>query len=271
MNLLDSMERRFGRYALPGLVRQIVILNALVYLLNLWNPALISYLDLNPGAVLHGEVWRLVTYIFIPNYGSVLGTLSGAAASTTDAIFVIFSLLFLWWIGTALEEAWGTFRLNVFYLIGMIGTTIAAFLFGASFSNGMLNLSLFFAFAWFYPEAQMYFIILPVKVKWMAWFFAVSVLWQFLSLASFAYGMALVAALLNYLLFFGPQIVARLRQRREVGARREAYRSASIPEEEPLHRCAVCKRTDVSNPELDFRVAADGNDYCMEHLNQAPR
>lgn len=266
MNLLDNLERRFGRYAIPGLVRQIVILNALVYLLSLWSPAMIPLLDLNPVAVAHGQVWRLVTYIFIPNTGSVFGALFGSTGSILD---VLFSLMFLWWIGNGLEEVWGAFRLNLFYLVGMAGTTVAAFVFGADFSNGILNLSLFFAFAWFFPDMQMFFIIFPVKVKWMAWFFAASVAWQFLTLGDFAYRMALAAALANYLLFFGPEIVARARQRHRVGLRREKYQRAAIPEEEPLHRCVVCQRTEISNPELDFRVAADGNDYCMEHLNRA--
>ena len=52
----------------------------------------------------------------------------------------------------------------------MIGTTIAAFFFGRNFSNTMLNASLFFAFASFYPDEVIYiFFILPVKVKWLAW------------------------------------------------------------------------------------------------------
>lgn len=265
MNFINKLEQRFGRYAIPGLVRQIVVLNALVYLLSLWSPAMLRFLDLDPAAILHGQVWRLVTYIFIPNYGSVFGALFGAQGQMLD---ILFSLLFLWWIGEALEQTWGAFRLNLFYLVGMLGTTLAAFLFGADFSNGMLNLSLFFAFAWFYPEMQMLFIIFPVKVKWMAWFFVATVAWQVVTLRSFAYVMALAAALLNFLLFFGPEIFAKARNRQRVERRRSTFERASIPEEEPLHRCAVCHRTDISNPELEFRVAADGNDYCMEHLGQ---
>ena len=79
--------------------------------------------------------------------------------------------------------------------------------------------------------------------------------------------MAMGASLANLAIFFGPELVSELRQRRQVHGRRRRYAEASIPEEEPLHRCTVCQRTERSNPELDFRVSSrDGNDYCMEHL-----
>lgn len=261
---LDFLERRFGQYAIPGLVRLIVALNTVVYLLSLWNPALLSWLDLDPAAILGGQLWRLVTYIFIPGYGGIFTALFGQSGS---ALEVIFSLLFLWWIGDGLEHAWGAFRLNLFYLIGMLGTTLAAFLFGADFSNGMLNLSLFFAFAWFYPNLQIYFFfVLPVLMKWLAWFFAAMLLWNFVSLGSNAYRMAVIASMANFLLFFGPEIIAGARHRRKVSQRRQSFPKAAAPEDEPLHRCVVCRRTDLSHPELEFRVAQDGNDYCTEHL-----
>ena len=264
MNAFDSLERRFGRFAIPGLVRLIVALNALVFILSLWSPAMISWLVLDPAAVAHGQVWRLVTYIFIPGYGGIFTAVFGQSGSVLE---VVFGLLFLWWIGDGLEQAWGTFRLNLFYLIGMLGTTVASFAFGADFSNGMLNLSLFFAFAWFYPNLQIYlFFILPVFVKWLAWFAAAMLFWNFVSLGSNSYRMAVIASLANFLLFFGQEILGNARQRHQVSQRREKFSRAALAEEEPLHRCSVCRRTDISNPELEFRVARDGNDYCTDHL-----
>ncbi|MEI8234013.1 MAG: rhomboid family intramembrane serine protease [Verrucomicrobiota bacterium] len=256
MNLIDSLERRFGRFAIPGLVRMIVLLNALVFLCSKFNPAFLLYLDLDQAAVRHGEFWRLVTYILIPQ--------------TSSYLWILFALWFLWMIGDGLESVWGAFRLNLFYLIGMMGTTAAAFLFGAEFSNSMLNFSLFFAFAWFFPDTEVYVLgILPLRIKWLAYAMAALLLVQFAA-GSAALKMAMVASLANYLLFFGPEIVARLRQRRAVGQRRQKFEQAAQPEEEPLHLCAVCHRSDLSNPELEFRVARDGNDYCMEHLPKRP-
>ena len=256
MNLIDSLERRFGRFAIPGLVRMIVLLNALVFLCSKFNPAFLFYLDLNRAAVWHGEYWRLVTYILIPQ--------------TSSYLWILFALWFLWMIGDGLESVWGAFRLNLFYLIGMVGTTAAALLFGAEFSNSMLNFSLFFAFAWFFPDTEVYVLgILPLRIKWMACAMAALLLLQFAA-GSAALKMAMAASLANYLLFFGPEIVSRLRQRRTVGQRRQRFEQAAQPEEEPLHRCVVCHRSDLTNPELEFRVARDGNDYCMEHLPRRP-
>jgi len=257
MNLIDTLERRFGRFAILGLVRMIVALNALVFLCGKLNPALLLYLELNTAAVRHGEYWRLVTYILIPG--------------TDSYLWILFALGFLWMIGDGLESVWGAFRLNLFYLIGMVGTTVAALFFGAEFSNSMLNLSLYFAFAWFFPNMEVYLLaILPIRIKWLAWMMAGLLLVQCV-MGSLAFKMAVIASLANFLIFFGPEVIAHIRQRRGVSSRRKEYAQASVPEDEPLHRCVVCHRSSTSHPDLDFRVGRDGNDYCLEHLPKATK
>jgi membrane associated rhomboid family serine protease len=120
---------------------------------------------------------------------------------------MLLALWFLWFIGEGLERAWGSFRLTLYFVVGMIGTTIAAFLFGSNFSNGMLITSLFFAFARFYPEEIIYILfILPVKIKWLAWIYAAFLMLGFF-LGPNSYRAALVAAFINYFIFFGPEII----------------------------------------------------------------
>lgn len=261
MTFLDSLERRFGRFAIPGLVRIVVGFNALVFVLHKLNPAYLSALDLAPDKVLQGEVWRLITYIFIPQFGAGL---------IPDWLSVLLYLFFLWFVGTGLEEAWGAFRLNMFYLVGMIGTTAAAYFFGQGFSNSMLNMSLYFAFAWFYPEMMILaFFIIPVKIKWLAWFMAGTIFLGFL-LGGLSYRMAVLAAFANYLLFFGPEIYREARHRRGVASRRRRFEKQAAPEGDALHTCEVCKRTELSDPHLEFRVSRDGHEYCLEHLPKRP-
>jgi membrane associated rhomboid family serine protease len=256
MSLLDSLERRFGRFAIPGLIRIVAGFNALVFVLERLNPQLVHMLDLNRAAILHGQIWRLVTYIFIP--------------ATDSPIWIFFVLLFLWFIGEGLERAWGAFRLNLFYLVGMIGTTVAAFFFGNDFSNTMLNASLFFAFANFYPEEVIYvFFILPVKVKWLAWVSAALLLLGFVTGPN-SYRMALLAAFANYLIFFGPGIISAVRNRQQVAGRRRQFESAAA-EEEALHHCAICGATELTNPNLEFRVSRNGEEYCLAHLPSAAK
>ena len=262
MTLLDYLERRYGRFAIPGLLRIVVALTALVYLLALFNPGFLSFLTLEPGRILKGEVWRLVTYIFIPR--SI-----GAPGSMMQPLWLLIALWFLLFIGDRLEHAWGAFRLNLYFLVGMIGTTIAAFLFGAQFSNAMLASSLFFAFASFYPEEVIYIMfILPVKVKWLAWVSAGLLLLGFLTSPN-SYRMALVAALANYFLFFGPDLVRAARQRLQTAQRRQRFEEKARPEEASLHRCANCGATELTNPSLEFRVSRDGEEYCLAHLPSA--
>jgi hypothetical protein len=255
MTWLDKLERRLRFLGIPGLMRIVVGLNALVFMLVRLNPEFRFALDLDPARIIHGEIWRLVTYIFLPQ--------------TSSFLWIILLLWFLWFIGEGLEHAWGAFRLSLYFFVGMIGTTVAAFFFGAHFSNSMLYASLFFAFARFYPDQVIYLLfILPAKIKWVAWFSAAFLVFGFV-IGPNAYHMALVAALANYLIFFGPEIIHEARHRGEVSARRRRYAQSSRGEAEALHKCAVCGATELSDPNLDFRVARDGEEYCMAHLPKA--
>jgi membrane associated rhomboid family serine protease len=251
MTWLDKLERRFGFLGIPGLIRIVIGFTALVWALAWLLPGFGSMLTLDPVRIRHGEVWRLVTYIFIPQ---------------TFSFWIVLALWFLWFIGEGLERAWGPFRLTLYFFVGMIGTTVAAFFFGSDSSNYMLLMSLFFAFARFYPDEVIYILfILPVKIKWLAWIFAAFLLVGFL-LNSNSYRAALIAAFANYFIFFGPEIVRQATHRHEVSTRRRRFEGHSRNADEALHRCAVCGATELTDPNLDFRVARDGEEYCMAHL-----
>lgn len=259
MAWIDKLERRLGFIAIPGLLRYIAAFTALVFVLYKLNPQFLEMIDLDTKAVRHGEVWRLVTYIFIPGLGSLLPMPDWANAA--------FSVLFLIWVGNRLEIEWGAFRVTLFFLIGMMGTTVAAFLFGHQFSNAMLISSLFFAFARFYPDLVIFVgYILPAKVKWVAWVYAAILLWQFL-FGSMAFRSAVIVAFANYLLFFGGEIFREARHRGQVSVRRQRFESdVRATSDQPLHTCKVCGATEVTHPDLEFRVARDGEEYCVPHL-----
>ncbi|HEX8680313.1 MAG TPA: rhomboid family intramembrane serine protease [Chthoniobacterales bacterium] len=262
MTWLDKLERRIGFIAIPGLIRAVVALTALVYVLTVLSPEFLGILDLNPARIRRGEVWRLVTYIFLPSAPARPGAL-------LSPLFVVMALMVLWMMGDGLERAWGAFRLTLYFLVGMIGTTIAAFLFGAQFSNSMLATSLLFAFAWFYPDEIIYVLfILPVKWKWLAWFTAALVALGFIA-GPMSLRMATIAALSNFLIFFGPEFFQRTRHRQDVASRRKRFEVQTRSEAEPLHKCATCGATELTDPSLDFRVSRNGEEYCMKHLPSA--
>lgn len=249
-NFWRFVGRWFPWLGTPGLLKAVVLLNALTFLLITANPAYAEVLTLDPAKIMQGEVWRLVSYIFVPE--------------TRSVFWIFFALLFLWFLSTMLEDMWGPLRLNVFYFLGMIGCTAAAFFFGGGPSNTFLNLSLFFAFATIAPDYEVFlFFIARVKIKYIAWIMAGIFGLQFLVLPVSA-KMAMAASLANYLLFFGPPFVRNRWIARSDAQRLSRFKSAQG--ETTLHRCTTCGRTEVSDPDLEFRVAASGEEFCGEHL-----
>lgn len=243
------LERRLPWLGTPGLLKAVVLLNALTFVLISMEPAYRDVLMLDPEKIKAGQVWRLITYIFVPE---------------ATGFWVIFALLFLWFLAAALEELWGALKLNVFYLTGMLGCTAAAFFFGGGSSNTFLNLSLFFAFATVAPDYEIFlFFIVRIKVKYLAWILAGLFLLQFLVIPMSA-KMAMAASMINYLVFFGPNLLGsqtrRLSGVSSIKTRRDGH------QEDALHTCASCGRTDLTHPDLQFRVAASGDEFCLEHL-----
>ncbi|HEY3900791.1 MAG TPA: hypothetical protein VGM54_19430 [Chthoniobacter sp.] len=262
MNWIDRAERNFGHLAIPHLIRLIAVFNALVFVLyRAVNPEIFGMLALDPEAVKHGQIWRLITYVFIPTIGTPV----------VDWLIAGLYILYIWWLGDGLESAMGSFRVNLFYLLGMIGTTVAAFFTGANFATAMLNSSLLFAFARFYPDTMIYLMMLiPVKVKWLAWITGFFLLVGFI-FNSWDYRLSLLVALANYFIFFGHEIFQEAVHRSEVHSRRQRFEAAVRPSDDSaMHHCAVCGKTELQAPDLEFRVAKDGHEYCVEHLPKQP-
>jgi hypothetical protein len=254
------MERRFGGLAIENLTLFIVGGMAIVFALMLVRPEFISLLTFSVPAIAHGQVWRLVTFLFIP--------------TTSSPFWLLVALYFLWLLGTNLESEWGAFKYNAYYFIGMAGTAAAAFLTGASQGNNYLNLSLLFAFATLYPDYQiLIFFVIPLRVKWLGWLSFALVAYEFV-ISGWSERAAIVAALANYLLFFWREIAALARGGKAPvprGARRESSRPPSAPAATRV--CALCGAREEDG--ADVRVcscekckAATGGAsraLCLEH------
>ena len=250
--MIDRLERSLSRFAIHGLIRYVVALNALVFILVTANHDYAQVLELDRAAILHGQVWRLVSWVFLP--------------TTLDFFWIIFYLMFTWWLGDLLEGSWGTFRLNAYYILGIVLCVTSALLFGASEGNLFLNLSLFLAVATLAPNLEiLLFLVIPVKIKWVALFslvFPASVL----LFGPLAEKMAVVMCLGNYLLFFAPGYFKGTLASHKTRGRRQRFETAKLPADAALHSCAVCGATERTHPDTEFRVASDGNEYCAEHL-----
>lgn len=257
MSLLNRLERKFGHLAIHGLLRYVAAFSGLCFVLYKLQPEYLQFLALDWSRVMQGEVWRLFTYVFIPAVGGIF----------PDWLGMAFYVMFLFWMGDGLDRAWGPFRLNVFFMLGMLGTTIAAFISSSGASGGYLHMTVFLAFARFYPDEWIrLFFLLPVKVKWLAWLDGALLCLSFLG-GQTSDRFAIIAGLANYLIFFGRDIVTDIKTHREVSDRRAKFqREMREGREETMHRCKICGLTEVQSPHAEFRVSSDGEEYCLEHL-----
>jgi len=285
---MSPFERKFGKYAIQNLSFVLVFCYAVGYLLELFDRSglLISYLTLNPYAILHGQIWRLVTWVLIP-------------PSSGGLFFTLLMLYFYCSIGTSLERTWGTYRYNVYLFQGMLFTIAGSFLLmgycylfkpeisllGAvltvdtpreyftviamMFSTYYINMSIFLAYAATFPDAQVLLMfIIPIRVKWLGIIYAVMLLFQFLG--STVYGkFAIGASLLNFVVFFLTSRNMMHLNPKQIHRRQEFKRDVRRNTGITKHKCAICGRTEVDSPQMQFRFCSkcDGNyEYCEEHL-----
>lgn len=264
-------------FGIPNLMLWVVLGNVLVYVLDLFSEGYFSgILTFVPAYILQGQVWRLVTFILVPEYGG-------------NILFFAISAYFYYFIGSRLEEQWGTARFNFFYFFGvllalLVGVlaALAGHTMEVTTSMYYTNLSLFLAFASLYPNSQvLLFYIIPVKVKYLAYLDVIFLLYEMImQLRAGAYFMALlpVLAILNYLIFFGESLLDALRwqgqrfKHKNSSQTIQFKRAAKQAQNRTgyLHKCCVCGRTDAEYPDLEFRYCskcAGYRCYCMDHIN----
>lgn len=258
MRLFHRLERAFGRFAVPHLALYLIGGQVLFFGL-----AMLAQFDLRkimflPALVREGEIWRLFTFVLVPPVSGQVGLV--------DAVFLAISWYFFHMISQALENHWGMFRFNLFFLLGWMLTVGFAFLTPNSVTGyAFFAVSVFLAFAFLNPDFELYlFFILPVKIKWFA-----LVMWLGLAY-TFAVGgwparLGVLAATGNFLIFFTGEIIQRMktgRRHMQQQTRRAAFQPAK---DEPRHRCVVCGKNDRTHPLEDFRYGDDDRCYCAEH------
>ena len=288
---MKDLRRRFDRFCfihrnkgIPNLMLYICIGSAIAYVMTMMtqNTIIYQFLVFAKNAILHGQVWRLFSYPLTYGY------------SSSNILLTAIGLLCYYSLGRVIEHQWGTLRFNLFYFTGVILMDIFCLVLPYPFylraNVTYLNMSLFLAYATLYPNASfLLFFIIPVK----AWIFALFDL--VLTLVDvfanpFPINLFPLVALANYFLFFGKDVVniiplsLRLKVRK-LFRKKEAPRKATIiqfpanaaveirnapPKEAFLHKCTVCGRTDVSNPELEFRYCSRCKGYhcyCQDHIS----
>ncbi len=279
MQFLDKLERKFGRFAIPNIIRTILTGQAIVLFASfILGKSLSPYLWFDKSLILSGEVWRLFTFILVPDSSDVF-------------MFMLFVLIYSS-IGNSLEQMLGTFRMNVYYFTSLIAVVGVAFVFnlpGFFPLTTYINMSLFLAFASLVPNATflLYFII-PFKAKYLLVFYFVLIGLDIFS-GGFNFGsfIFILASLLGYILVVAIPILRGQHLRFRGTKGQQVFRQAqkqghskprttarpAVQKQDPIqvafHRCHVCGKTELDDPEMEFRYCSkcNGNyEYCMDHL-----
>lgn len=274
MEFFKKLERKYQKYAIPNLMYYIIILYAVglvgyTFGASTFARIYLEYLCLDARAILHGQLWRIVTFlIFPPSIGNM---------QFDTLLFGVIALFLYYNLGQTLESVWGSFRFNVFFFMGVLGQVLAClaayFLTGYSFimaTTGYINLSIFLAFCICFPDAQfMLFFVIPVKAKWLAVADACIYAHAFI-FGSAASRLMIAFSLANVILFF---LMTRNYARyspKEIRRKQQFKKEVKIlPKGAARHRCAVCGRTELDGENLEFRYCSkcEGNyEYCMDHL-----
>ncbi len=264
MNFLDKMERKYGKYAIRNLPAIIIALYAAGYLIAMLMPQLLAYCTLHPGLIMRGQVWRIVSWILVP--------------PQSPDLFTLIMLYFYFSLGRTLEYTWGAFRFNVYIISGILFTVIGAFLLyyvghtTGYFSTYYINMSIFLAFALTYPDMQvLLYFLFPIKMKWMGLVYGFFILVSLVQ-GGWADRIAIIASLMNFIVFFLSTRNMRRFSPKQVHRRREFQKNVQKIQPNgstPRHKCAVCGRTEKDGDHLEFRFCSkcDGNyEYCQDHL-----
>lgn len=266
---MSNFEKKFGKYAVRNISLVLIMCYVVGYIIQAVNNRFLAYLTLDPYSVLHGQVWRIFTWILVP-------------PSMLDP-FTIIMLLFYYNIGTSLERTWGTYRYNVYLLSGMLFTVVGSFaglglsylIPGLSMNSGYfstyyINMSIFLAFAATFPNMQVLLMfIFPIKVKWLGILYGLVLVYDFLFRSNPVIQIAIASSLLNFVIFFVTSRshihMSPKQMKRRAEFRQDIRRNSKVTR----HKCAVCGQTEEDDPDLEFRFCSkcNGNyEYCQNHL-----
>lgn len=283
MNFMDKLHKKFGKYAVYNLQKYLIIAYTFGLVLSLFHIDVSGLLGFSMDEILHGQVWRLVTWVFCADGGSIISLLF---------IYCVYSM------ARSFEQMVGTFRMNVYLIGGMILNLLGAilvyvltfFLLGEGVSVHLTNyeilFTLFIAFALCMPEATVYlYFLIPIKMKWMFIIYIAGLIYQlymYYSIGS-AYGVGMgilfvivngsqiIISLLNLFLFFrmSKLHLSKRQKKTQHEFRKQMASVPTAPVGGTRHKCAICGRTELDDPNLTFRYCSKctGNkEYCQDHL-----
>ena len=280
MKAIDRFCYKHPKLGIPDLMKYIVLSNAAVFVLDLFTNSFFSnLLFFHYNSIMHGQVWRLLTFILVPSIG---GAGSVGFGLMTNVFFFAMTSFFYYSIGTTLERYMGSTKFTVFYALGVLLNMLLGLLTHAGVNMYYINMSMFFSFAVLYPDTRvLLYGIIPLKIKWLAWldavFFAYDIFFYLRS------GLPLLAlmpiiGILNFFLFFGGELLDGAKYKKDVFTHKTSKQTINFKKAQKdikqrkgyLHKCTVCGVTDADDPNMEFRYCSKCNGYycyCINHIN----
>ncbi len=284
---MSWFERKFGKYAIPNISLLLILCYGCGYIIQFINAGFLNYLTLNPYAIVHGQIWRLISWIIVP-------------PSQSNFFFVLITLYFYYSIGSSLERTWGTYRYNVYLFLGMVFTVLGSFMMMAYFyiryttvppeffsiaagyfTTYYVNMSIFLAFAATFPDVQVLLMfIIPIKVKVLGIIYAIMLVAGIFT-GNVCDRFAICASLLNFVVFYlmsrnkfhmTPKQMKRhmeYKRKAKQASKRAGMQYRNANGQISKHKCAICGRTELDDENLEFRFCSkcNGNyEYCQYHL-----
>lgn len=283
---MSYFEKKFGKYAIKNISLILIMCYAVGYVIQIVGGGVLNSLTLDPWQILHGQIWRIVTWIIVP--------------PSSFSIFTLIMLYFYYSVGTMLERTWGVYRYNVYLFSGMLFTVLGSFValglcyvfqgevmaipggaeavcsaYSRYFSTYYINMSILLAFAATFPDAQILLMfVVPVKMKWMGIIYGAMLVFELLQnvgdpLLGIFYRTAIVASLLNFVIFWVTSLGHIDISPKQIKRRQEFRHDIKKNMRVSGHKCAICGRTDADDPTMDFRYCSkcEGNyEYCENHI-----
>lgn len=259
MTAFDRLENRFGSLAFPGLLRYYALFHVLVYILQVIRPEVAEVFAFDREKIFSGEVWRVVTMFFA---GSMFGKFT-----PLTLVFLYFAVNFVFMVNDGLENAWGSFKTSLFCYAGILAILVGNFIYPAGVPGSGMAMygAAFLAFATLFPKVEVrLFFVIPVQMRFLGMLAG-----GLLLLTAFSQPIFLpfyLAAYANYLVWAAIPALRGTARVLEAGQRRKAFNAKKLDATEAFHTCVICRRNDVDDSEVEFRIGKDGREYCEEHL-----
>ena len=261
---MNWFERNFRKLSINNLTLYLILGKLICFAIQYIDMDIYMNLMYDAEAIMHGEVWRFLTYLFVTDSGP---------------LFLVFELMFFYWVGNSLEQEWGSLRYTMYILSSIAGVAVATVLGYLLGIEGLMAtasiptlffMCLFLPFAWYWGDEPIRIMfIFTTKIKYLAIIDLVGIGLMFL-LATPAEWLVYIFSMLNMIVFFAVTFARRGKQKARYAKFHQKVAKAERQQKKTtMHRCTICGITEKDDPDMTFRYCSKcygDHEYCEKHL-----